>query len=108
MDVVRQELSRAQTTTLMLEARVADGESRTGEAETQLGMARERLALSETRMNEILALKEQEWEAKMDSATSGVHREVRRCWLLRSEGVALCSRSGGCWVDGHADGGSQP
>lgn len=63
---------------MKLEARVADGESRTSEAETQLAMARENLAWAEAQAGASLAQKEQEWEARMDSATSGAHQEVRK------------------------------
>lgn len=56
---------------------MADGEARTGEAETQLAMAREKLAWAEAQSGAQLAQKEQEWEARMDTATSGAHQEVR-------------------------------
>ncbi|CBJ31760.1 conserved unknown protein [Ectocarpus siliculosus] len=59
-----------------LEAKVADGEARTGEAETQLAMAREKLAWAEAQASMALAQKEQEWETRIDSATSGAHQEV--------------------------------
>ncbi|CAN0224386.1 unnamed protein product, partial [Ectocarpus fasciculatus] len=59
-----------------LEAKVADGEARTGEAETQLAMAREKLAWAEAQASMSLAQKEQEWETRIDSATSGAHQEV--------------------------------
>lgn len=55
---------------------MADGEARTGEAETQLAMAREKLAWAEAQAGASLQQKEQEWEARMDSATSGAHQEV--------------------------------
>lgn len=69
-------MSRAQNSALKLEARVADGEARTNEAETQLAMAREKLAWAEAQAGAALAQKEQEWETKMDTATSGAHQEV--------------------------------
>lgn len=77
MDSVREERSRVQNLLVKLEARLADEKSRTEVAETQLGVTREKLALAESRANEALASKEREWEARMDSATSGVYREVK-------------------------------
>lgn len=55
---------------------MADSEARVGEAETQLAMAREKLAWAEAQAGAALTQKEQEWEARMDSATSGAHQEV--------------------------------
>lgn len=75
-DSLRDGLSRAEGDLLKLEAKVADGEARTGEAETQLAMAREKLAWAEAQAGASLQQKEQEWEARMDSATSGAHQEV--------------------------------
>lgn len=91
MDSVREERSRAHSLLVKLEARLADEKSRTEVAETQLGVTREKLALAESRANEALASKEREWEAKMDSATSGVYREVKG-WEQRFSchpGIAL-------------------
>ncbi|CAM9451894.1 unnamed protein product, partial [Ectocarpus sp. 12 AP-2014] len=75
-DALRDGLSRAEGDLLKLEAKVADGEARTGEAETQLAMAREKLAWAEAQASMALAQKEQEWETRIDSATSGAHQEV--------------------------------
>lgn len=89
---------------------MADGEARTGEAETQLAMAREKLAWAEAQSGAQLAQKEQEWEARMDTATSGAHQEVgavgdgggvmcrlcsstvamsRQCLLIKRDGLLL-------------------
>lgn len=95
MESLRQELSRSEGSALKLEARVGDGESRIGEAETQLAMAREKLAWAEAQSGQALAQKEQEWESRMDSATSGAHQEVRatmEAFLLRDRRRA---RAGG-------------
>eukprot|EP00904_Undaria_pinnatifida_P003873 jgi/Undpi1/13487/HiC_scaffold_8.g03146.m1 len=70
---LRAECERLKT---MLEAQVADEEARTGEAEEQLAMAREKLAWAEAQASASLAQKEQEWEARIDTATSGAHQEV--------------------------------
>ncbi|CAM9384876.1 unnamed protein product [Ascophyllum nodosum] len=75
-DALREELNRAQGSALKLEAMVADGQSRTSEAETLLAMAREKLSLAESRAFESLTLKEREWEARIDTATSDALKQV--------------------------------
>lgn len=75
-NALRDELNRAEGSALKLEARVADGKSRTGEAETQLAMASEKLSWAQAQAGATLAKKEQEWEALIDAATSESHQEV--------------------------------
>ena len=57
---------------------MADGQSRTSEAETLLAMAREKLSLAESRAFESLTLKEREWEARIDTATSDALKQVQQ------------------------------
>lgn len=53
-----------------------DKDRRTNDAETRLALISEKLAGVELRANESMIQKEQEWEARIDEATSKALQEV--------------------------------
>lgn len=53
-----------------------DKDRRTNDAETRLALISEKLASVELRANESMSQKEQEWEARIDEATSKALQEV--------------------------------
>lgn len=73
---MEEEIGRAKSSALTLRAMADDKDRRTNDAETRLALMSEKLAGAELRANESMSQKEQEWEARIDEATSKALQEV--------------------------------